>query len=222
MRVLIADDDAVCLRGLCGLMQSWGYEVVTADSGTTALSMLALPDAPRLALIDWEMPGLPGPDVCRKVRDCHSADSPYLILLTSRSSRSDVIAGLDAGADDYLVKPFDPGELRARVHAGARIVDLQSGLADKVAQLESALGTVRRLTGLLPICAYCKAIREDSDYWHRVEEFASEHADVQFSHGICPNCLDEAMKAARLARQERRHNARVHSQALHDVEHRNR
>jgi phosphoserine phosphatase RsbU/P len=204
MRVLIADDDSVSLRGLLGLMQSWGYDVVMADNGMTALSVLASTDAPRLALIDWEMPGLHGPDVCRKVRDSHASDSPYLILLTSRSARSDIITGLDAGANDYLVKPFDPGELRARVQAGARIVELQRGLAEKVTQLEAALRRVRRLSGLLPICAYCKAIRDDSDYWHRVEEYVSEHADVQFSHGICPNCLEHAMQAARLVGQERR------------------
>jgi phosphoserine phosphatase RsbU/P len=202
MRVLIADDDPVSLRGLLGLMQSWGYDPVMASDGVTALSILAAPDAPRLALIDWEMPGLPGPDVCRKVRDWHSADSPYLILVTSRGSRGDVIAGLDAGADDYLVKPFDPGELRARVRAGARIMELQNGLAEKVTMLETALGKVRRLTGLLPICSYCKAIRDDSDYWHRVEEYVSEHADVQFSHGICPDCLEQAMNVARLAGQD--------------------
>jgi phosphoserine phosphatase RsbU/P len=202
MRVLIADDDPVSLRGLLGLMQSWGYDPVMASDGVTALSILAAPDAPRLALIDWEMPGLPGPDVCRKVRDWHSADSPYLILVTSRGSRGDVIAGLDAGADDYLVKPFDPGELRARVRAGARIMELQNGLAEKVTMLETALGKVRRLTGLLPICSYCKAIRDDSDYWHRVEEYVSEHADVQFSHGICPDCLEQALNVARLAGQD--------------------
>ena len=202
MRVLIADDDPVSRRGLLGLMQSWGYEPVMAGDGLATLSLLAAPDAPRLALIDWEMPGLPGPEVCRRVRDWHAADSPYLILLTSRSSRGDVIAGLDAGADDYLVKPFDPGELRARVRAGARIMALQNGLAEKITMLETALGKVRRLTGLLPICSYCKAIRDDSDYWHRVEAYVSEHADVQFSHGICPNCLEHAMKVARLAGQD--------------------
>src|SRR6185503_4003104 len=171
MRVLIADDDPVSLRSLRGLMQSWGYDVATAENGTAALNALA---APRLALIDWEMPGLHGPEVCRRVRDWHAADCPYLILLTSRSARSDVITGLDAGANDYLVKPFDPGELRARLHAGNRIIELQRGLAEKVTELETALSNVRRLTGLLPICAYCKAIRDDSDYWHRVEEYVSE------------------------------------------------
>ena len=197
MRVLVAEDDAVSARGLQGLMQSWGYEVVLAVDGPSALAVLSTIDAPKLALLDWMMPGLPGPDVCRTVRGWEAGDPPYLILLTSRNSRIDVIAGLDAGANDYLVKPFDPGELRARLHAGERIVQLQRGLAEKVTELETALSNVRRLTGLLPICAYCKAIRDDSDYWHRVEEYVSEHADVQFSHGICPECMVGAMEDAR-------------------------
>jgi len=200
MRVLIADDDPVSVHRLQALMRSWGYDVVSATDGLGALAMLADSDAPKLALIDWVMPGLHGPDVCRQVREWHAADTPYLILLTSRNSRTDMIAGLDAGANDYLIKPFDPGELRARVNAGARIVELQRGLAEKVSQLELALGKVRRLTGLLPICAYCKAIRDDSDYWHRVEEYVSEHADVQFSHGICPACMVGAMAEARSVR----------------------
>jgi DNA-binding response OmpR family regulator len=197
MRVLVAEDDVVSARRLRGLMQHWGYDVVSAADGREALAVLEAEDAPKLALLDWEMPGVRGPDVCRTVRGWHSGDSPYLILLTSRNSRTDVIAGLDAGANDYLVKPFDPGELRARVHAGTRIVELQTRLADKVSQLEAALTKVGRLSGLLPICAYCKAIRDDSDYWHRVEEYVSEHADVQFSHGICPDCLEGAMRDAR-------------------------
>jgi phosphoserine phosphatase RsbU/P len=204
MRVLVAEDDATSARGLQGLVRSWGYDVVPVADGPAALAVLGAEDAPKLALLDWVMPGLQGPEVCRTVRAWRSPDSPYLILLTSRNSQTDIIAGLDAGADDYLVKPFDPGELRARVHAGARIVELQRGLADKVTQLEAALAKVRRLSGLLPICAYCKAIRDDSDYWHRVEEYVSEHADVQFSHGICPNCLEGAMRSARTVGHDHR------------------
>lgn len=197
MRVLVAEDDPVSARGLHGLMRSWGYEVVPAADGRAALAMLAAIDAPKLALLDWMMPGLSGPEVCRAVRGWPRGDAAYLILLTSRNSRVDIIAGLDAGANDYLVKPFDPGELRARLHAGKRIIELQRGLAEKVTELETALSKVRRLTGLLPICSYCKAIRDDSDYWHRVEEYVSEHADVQFSHGICPACLVGALEDAR-------------------------
>jgi phosphoserine phosphatase RsbU/P len=204
MRVLVAEDDPVSACELKGLMRNWGYDVVPAVDGPGALAVLAAEDAPKLALLDWEMPGLAGPDVCQTVRGWDSADSPYLILLTARNSRTDIVAGLDAGANDYLVKPFDPDELRARVRAGARIVELQTGLADKVSELEAALLKVRRLSGLLPICAYCKAIRDDFDYWHRVEEYVSEHADVQFSHGICPDCLEGAMKAARMIGRDHR------------------
>ena len=200
MRVLIAEDDAVSARSLQALMRSWGYDVIRASDGPQALAVLEAPDAPKLAVLDWMMPGLHGPDVCRSLRRQRRSESPYLILLTAKSARRDIIEGLDAGANDYLIKPFDPDELRARVHAGARIVDLQAGLAEKVSQLEAALANVRRLTGLLPICAYCKAIRDDFDYWHRVEEYVSEHADVQFSHGICPSCLEGAMRVARESR----------------------
>lgn len=204
MRVLVAEDDAVSARGLQALIRSWGYDVVGASDGPQALAALEASDAPKLAVLDWVMPGLQGPDVCRSIRQQPRNESPYLILLTARSSRRDIIEGLDAGANDYLVKPFDPDELRARVHAGARIVELQAGLAEKVSQLEAALAKVRRLTGLLPICSYCKAIRDDSDYWHRVEEYVSEHADVQFSHGICPSCLEGAMKVARASGRDHR------------------
>jgi len=203
MRVLVAEDDAVSARGLEALMRSWGYDVIPAADGHEALAVLAAKDAPKLALLDWVMPGLQGPEVCRTVRGWESAESPYLILLTSRSARTDIIAGFNAGANDYLVKPFDHGELKARLNAGSRIVELQTGLAHQVRELEKALAKVRRLSGLLPICAYCKAIRDDSDYWHRVEEYVSEHADVQFSHGICPTCLDAAMNEAKGIVRER-------------------
>ena len=199
MRVLIAEDDAVTARMLQGLIRSWGYEVVTATDGPSALAMLQSDDAPQLALLDWMMPGVDGPDICRTVRQRIRGDSTYLLLLTARHELSDIVTGLDAGADDYLVKPFEPEELRARVKAGARISDLQQRLAAQVTQLGQALSKVRRLSGLLPICAYGKAIRDDSDYWHRVEEYVTEHAEVTFSHGICPNCLDAALKEARAA-----------------------
>ena len=196
MRILIAEDDGVTARCLEGLLSSWGHDVIPASDGQAALAILQGNDPPRLALLDWVMPGLDGPDVCRALRGGEQVHFLYVILVTSKGDRADVVAGLDAGADDYLVKPFDPGELRARVSAGARIIDLQARLARQVGQLEHALTKVRRLNGLLPICAYCKAIRDDLDYWHRVEEYVSEHADVQFSHGICPDCLDAAMKQA--------------------------
>jgi sigma-B regulation protein RsbU (phosphoserine phosphatase) len=196
MRILIAEDDATTRRLLEGLLQSWSYDVVVAKDGPCALAILQSDGAPQLALLDWMMPGLAGPDVCRALRLQATRDTTYLILLTSRNQRTDIVAGLAAGADEYLLKPFHPDELHARLKAAIRILDLQQRLAAQVAALELALGHVRQLSGLLPICSYCKAIRDDSNYWHRVEEFVSEHSSVQFSHGICPKCMETALRHA--------------------------
>jgi phosphoserine phosphatase RsbU/P len=194
VRVLIAEDDRATARLLAGLVGSWGYEVVAAGDGNAALAHFEAVATPQLVLLDWMLPGADGPEVCRRIRKLRSNSAIYIILLTSKSARTDVVAGLEAGADEYLVKPFDAEELRARLQAGARIVDLQQRLADQVSELETALANVRKLTGLLPICAYCKAIRDDSNYWHRVEEYVGEHSDVTFSHGICPKCLPNVMR----------------------------
>jgi phosphoserine phosphatase RsbU/P len=189
MRILIAEDDRVTAKLLTNLLTSWRHDVEVAYDGMSALEMIAGQRTPYLVLLDWMLPGMDGPEVCRRSRASGSMTPGYHILLTARSERADLVAGLDAGADEYLVKPIDPGELRARLNAGARILDLQVRLADQVRELEAALSNIRSLTGLLPICAYCKSIRDDSNYWHRVEEYVSEHADVTFSHGICPKCL---------------------------------
>ena len=195
MRILIAEDDRVTLKILTGLLTSWGHETTAASDGESALKMILSQQTPYLALLDWMLPGMDGPEVCRRMRASELTTPGYLILLTSKSAQADLVEGLDAGADEYLVKPIDPAELRARLNAGARILDLQTRLADQVRELEAALGNIRHLTGLLPICAYCKSIRDDSNYWHRVEEYVSEHADVKFSHGICPKCLPRATQA---------------------------
>ena len=101
--------------------------------------------------------------------------------------------GLEGGADDYIVKPFDLKELRARIRVGVRVLNLQSRLTERLQALEQALHQVTQLQGLLPICSYCKKIRNDQNYWQQVEEYVAAHADVQFSHGICPSCFENEL-----------------------------
>jgi sigma-B regulation protein RsbU (phosphoserine phosphatase) len=194
MRLLIAEDDAISRRMLEITCQSWGFDVVAVEDGEAAWSALQAEDAPPMALLDWMMPGIEGVEVIRRVRSRNSPRPVYIILLTARSSREDIISGLLAAADDYVTKPFDRQELHARLQAGLRIVRLQMDLAARVADLEDALSRVKKLQGLLPICSYCKRIRNDGNYWQRVESYIAEHSEAEFTHGVCPQCYDTIVK----------------------------
>ena len=190
MNILIADDDAVSRLVLKRTLLSWGHDVIAVEDGLQAWDVLQRDDAPKLAILDWMMPGLEGPEVCRRARELNRAVPTYSILLTARDASGDVVAGLDSGADDYVTKPFDRAELRSRIMVGERVIALQQGMAVRVAELQDALNRVKRLHGLLPICGWCKSIRNDGDYWQSVEGYIAELHDVRFTHGICPPCLE--------------------------------
>jgi len=194
MHALIADDDRMAREILRRTLTRMGFDVTAVVDGAEAWQHLEGVAVPTLAVLDWMMPLMDGPEVLRRVRRERPLANLYLILLTALESRRDVITGLDAGADDYIVKPFDPDELRARVQVGVRVVTLQERLADRVAELQTALSNVKQLRGLLPICSYCKRIRGDDQYWLQVESYIADHSDAQFSHGICPTCYVEVEK----------------------------
>ena len=194
MRVLIAEDDPVSRRVLEATLQKWNYQITVTTDGDEAWSALSGDDPPPLLILDWMMPGRDGPEICRQLRELEGGERFYVLLLTAKSQPDDVVAGLDAGADDYITKPFHREELRARVRIGQRIIGLQTRLTDRVAKLEQALAEVKTLSGLLPICAYCKRIREGDDYWQAVESYFSSHSDAQFSHGVCPDCYETIVK----------------------------
>jgi phosphoserine phosphatase RsbU/P len=189
--ILIAEDDPASRRLLERTLQRWGHEVLATVDGDEAWTALQRPDAPSVAILDWMMPGIEGIEICRRVRALESPTPPYLILLTAITQRANVVQGLETGADDYMTKPFDHDELRARLIVAARVVELRRRLADRVRELEDAIGRIKQLHGLLPICAYCKKIRDDKNYWQRVEEYVSAHSDARFSHGICPQCYEQ-------------------------------
>ncbi|HEX8138839.1 MAG TPA: response regulator transcription factor [Pyrinomonadaceae bacterium] len=194
MRILIAEDDAETNRLLKALLAKWGYEVVSTRDGAEAWEALQATDAPSLIILDVMMPYLSGIEVCRRVRQMPGRDTTYVILLTAKTSKEDTVAGLAAGADDYITKPFDIQELRARVQVGLRIVELQASLAERVRELEEALSQVKQLRGLLPICSYCKKIRDDQNYWQKVESYLSQHSEARISHSVCPDCYAEIVK----------------------------
>ena len=194
MKILIAEDDPVSRRILEATFVKWGYEVSVTLDGRQAWDVLQRQDAPSLAILDIMMPGMDGLEICRRVRHSSSTTPPYLILLTAMSDKEDVVRGIQAGANDYLSKPFDREELRVRVGVGVQMLALQKALAERVEELEEALSQVKQLQGMLPICSYCQKIRDDQNYWQKVENYISDHTDVQFSHGICPECYERVIR----------------------------
>ncbi len=195
MDILIAEDDPISRRTLEVTLQRWGHCPVVTTDGQTAFDALNRADAPPLAILDWMMPNLDGLTVCRRLREQNEKRSTYIILLTARGDKKDIVAGLDSGADDYITKPFDREELQARVNVGLRIVGLQQRLTERVAELEAAAERIKQLQRLLPICCYCKCIRNDDNYWQSVEDYVGHHSGAQFSHGICPKCFETVVKA---------------------------
>ena len=191
MKVLIADDDTLSLRLLESTLVKSGYEVILTRDGAEALEMLNRINGPKLAVLDWMMPKLDGVDVCRRLRSKADVGYIYIVLLTVKTDLEDLAAGFEAGADDYLIKPFDPVELRARITAGERLLNLQTALSAKVAELQEAMSHVKQLQGLIPICMHCKKIRDDGATWHRLETYIQKHSEAVFTHSLCESCLEE-------------------------------
>jgi sigma-B regulation protein RsbU (phosphoserine phosphatase) len=194
MKILIAEDDMVSRRALEATLDKWGHYVIATRNGEEALSVLQSEDAPLLVILDVMMPRMSGVEVCTKIREMPREVPPYLILLTAKHGAENVVLGLESGANDYVTKPFDQAELRARINVGCQVLNLQKGLAQRVRELEAALLHVEQLQGILPICSYCKSVRDDQNYWQQVESYFSQHSSLQFSHSICPKCYEEVVE----------------------------
>ncbi len=209
MRILIAEDDSTSQALLAAVLQKQGHEVLVTANGAEAWESMRQADAPKLAILDWMMPEMDGIEVCRLIRTLETDQPPYIIILTAKGEKSDIVAGLEAGADDYLPKPYDPGELRARVNVGLRMIEVQAMVAGRTRELQEtlseqerlalelreALSQGRALRGLLPICTSCKKIRNDKGYWEQMEMYISERSEADFTHGICPECAQRIYPA---------------------------
>ncbi|MFA6290838.1 MAG: response regulator transcription factor [Victivallales bacterium] len=191
-KILVAEDDIISKRLLVNLLLKSGYDVTACQNGTEAWEHLNSPDGSHLAILDWNMPGMQGIEICRKIREQSLKIKPYLIILTaSRNEKKDVIEIFRTGTNDYMEKPFDVNEVIARVKLGEEHIKLQVELADRIRALEEAHQHIKTLQGILPICMHCHNIRNDSESWERLEDYISRHTDAQFSHGICPKCAEK-------------------------------
>jgi phosphoserine phosphatase RsbU/P len=194
VKILIAEDDQVSRRILEVTLTGWGYQTVITPDGKAAWEVLNGPDSPDLVVLDVMMPQVNGFELCRRVRKLRDSIPPYIILLTGMSSKEDVIRGIKAGANDYLTKPFYREELKVRVGVGIKMLELQRSLSERVKELERALAEVNQLQGLIPICSYCKSVRDDRNFWQQVESYISSRTPTQFSHGVCPDCYEQIVK----------------------------
>ena len=191
-RVLAARSGTTDTRDAARTISSCGMEAVTAIDGADAWSRLQADPGIAAAILDWTLPTVPGPELCRRIRAHETLGRMYVLLINSRDRRDDLMAGLDAGADDYLIAPFDAEDLCARFHVGMRMRGVQETLRARAGELQAAADRITQISGLLPICTYCKQIRTDQNYWELLEDYLGQHTGLQFSHAICPSCYDTA------------------------------
>ena len=198
VQILVADDDPISRRLAQQALGDMPVTVRLMQDGTETWDAVQGRTGSTLLILDRIMPGVGGIELCRRARLAGNYPPLYIVMVTSAGSPSEVAEGLDAGADDYVVKPFNRAELRARAHVGMRMLALQESLARRVSELEEALASVKALRGLLPMCSYCKRIRVDDTYWQQLEGYITDHSDAQFSHGICPECYPALLDQAKL------------------------
>jgi DNA-binding response OmpR family regulator len=194
LRILAVDDDAATRHVLTSIIESAGWTPVIVADPEEAYDILMSPDAPPIALVDWEMPKLSGLELCQKVRQAEPDAQPYLIFVTMYSSSTDIVTGLDAGADAYMVKPIAADELQARVRAGLRTIAVQSDLRLRLREAETIAAQTKPLRETMAICVYCHRVRHDAEQWSTLEDYLYTHIKVKFTHGFCPTCYTHHVK----------------------------
>lgn len=180
MKILIAEDDPIGQQIARATIEQLGHEVTVTNDGEEAWNVL-LKQPVHVIVSDWMMPRFDGLELCTKVRARPGTGYVYFILITARSGRADYRKAMETGVDDFLAKPLLGDELLIRLRVAERIIKF--------------MGQVRELKRLLPICSYCKRIRDDKDYWHGIETYIHAQTGADFSHGICPDCREKVMSS---------------------------
>ncbi|MCG8635871.1 MAG: response regulator [Desulfobacterales bacterium] len=182
-RILIVDDEKFNIKVLTEFLQN-DYSIMVAKTGEQALKAVKSQTPPDLVLLDILMPEMDGYEICKRIKTDPRSKNIPVIFVTAVSEAMDAAKGFDLGAVDYITKPFNPVTVKARV---ATHIQLHTAMRD----LKAALAQVEQLSGLLPICAKCKKIRDDKGYWNEVDFYLEKNSQAKFSHGMCPDCSDE-------------------------------
>jgi len=188
IKILVVDDDPDVLFATTRVVKKGGYLTLTASSGKQAMETIKN-IKPDLVLMDLVMPDVEGLDLCRQIKEDPDLKGIFVVLTSGIRVESDQQAdGLDSGADGYITRPLSNRELLSRVDSMVRILIAERERDQLIVALNKALSEIKQLSGLLPICAHCKKIRDDKGYWSQIESYIGKHSNAQFSHGICPDC----------------------------------
>lgn len=174
MKIVLADDDPVTITGCSGILRSYNHEVISCTNGNDALIRIVSIAEPCLAILDWLMPGMTGIEVCQELRQTFLRIDVYIVLLTAKKERDNLLVALRSGVNDYITKPFDPKEFEARVLIASNILQLYR--------------EIRTLQNMLPMCAWCKRVRKDQQIWQSMEHYFQNSYDVKFTHCLCEEC----------------------------------
>jgi DNA-binding response OmpR family regulator len=190
-KILVVDDDPGIRLATVRLLGNAGYFVAEAETGTEGLRLVREMH-PDLVVLDVMLPDMHGHEVCRKIKTDRNLKDTYVLMASGhRTASDDQSEGLEIGADGYIARPVTNRELLARTQAIFRIINAERERDRLIGELQEALARIKTLSGLLPICCHCKKIRDDKGYWNQVEVYIRDHSNVEFSHSICPECMEK-------------------------------
>jgi len=188
VKILIAEDEYTTRLMVQVSLENWGYSVNSVADGREAWNAFQKVETPDIAILDWEMPEVDGVELCKRIKNLQRSNPVYVIILTGRDDQKDILQGFDAGADDYMTKPFNDDELRARVRVAERLVTIQTSLSQSVEELKLALDMVDTLQGSVPVCNSCEKIEGENGDWYTLSESINKRFDMRFTPELCPEC----------------------------------